>query len=658
MADYNDSINLGVAVWKPVPADKNEPFARTSRGSWTWPKTPVKEPDWGKKLDVGAGNAAPLGGTDGANLNPIGAANPSRRGNSGNTNPVIGQTNGAPLGGTNGVNRNPIGVAVPQFENRAPRHVRNIFPGPAPDFFDPSGTAAQAPWGIGLGLDGIRRKVIGANNWWDDNRYPVDLMTGGYLPGSFEPYEARPPAPDSALAVWRGEDPNYNSWNTPGPGITAIPAEMFSPTSRAGEITRSVFEQVPMLALGATMPLGAATAVGRTVLTGASKLLLPKFVKPKPAVDFVTRHLDDIAKNPGKAYVGDMGDGAVMMAAAAAAGKAFPNDPWAQWLAAAAGGAGSFGLRRLKPGTVSAMMSRAAHSLRPIVAPSANTLLNTGGPSNTARVTAAALTAGLGAMQPHLNQPLVLRSAGQIGANRRGTVENRASRQRLFTERAEERTAAASPVANRGDFGGPENRSIDQILAQMQAEAAAANLVRAQQQMAYQTNVAGAAGLLAARNGPGPTASPWAGDPWFDSGPGYPKNYAEFVGWRDRVHSAPSPAQVQAQAQARAQAQAQTFAQQRAAEAMARVQQQRVDLGQESDAQMARRLGYRTRAEVQAKQLAEDAAARAMADAQEEYERQQAEEDAARQEIQDAIAEAEYRELSDDEQTYLDYGWY
>ncbi len=88
------------------------------------------------------------------------------------------------------------------------------------------------------------------------------------------------------------------------------------------------------------------------------------------------------------------------------------------------------------------------------------------------------------------------------------------------------------------------------------------------------------------------------------------------------------------------------------------MQQQRVDLGQESDAQMARRLGYRTRAEVQAKQLAEDAAARAMADAQEEYERQQAEEDAARQEIQDAIAEAEYRELSDDEQTYLDYGWY
>ena len=134
MADYNDSINLGGAVWKPVPADKNEPFARTSRGSWAWPKTPVKELDWGKKLDVGAGNAAPLGGADGANLDPIGAANPSRRGNSGNTNPVIGQTNGAPLGGTNGVNRNPIGVAVPQFENRAPRHVRNIFPGPAPDF--------------------------------------------------------------------------------------------------------------------------------------------------------------------------------------------------------------------------------------------------------------------------------------------------------------------------------------------------------------------------------------------------------------------------------------------------------------------------------------------------------------------------------------------
>ena len=45
-----------------------------------------------------------------------------------------------------------------------------------------------------------------------------------------------------------------------------------------------------------------------------------------------------------------------------------------------------------------------------------------------------------------------------------------------------------------------------------------------------------------------------------------------------------------------------------------------------------------------------------MAEAQQESEREQAEEEAARQEIEDAIAEAEYRELSQDEQTYLDYG--
>ena len=184
----------------PSPQTKTNRSPAPAVGHGLGPRLPSRSQIGVRNWTLERGTPPPLGGTDGANLNPIGAANPSRRGNSGNTNPVIGQTNGAPLGGANGVNRNPIGVAVPQFENRAPRHVRNIFPGPAPDFFDPSGTAAQAPWGIGLGLDGIRRKVIGANNWWDDNRYPVDLMTGGYLPGSFEPYEARPPAP---IQLWR-----------------------------------------------------------------------------------------------------------------------------------------------------------------------------------------------------------------------------------------------------------------------------------------------------------------------------------------------------------------------------------------------------------------------------------------------------------------------
>lgn len=89
---------------------------------------------------------------------------------------------------------------------------------------------------------------------------------------------------------------------------------------------------------------------------------------------------------------------------------------------------------------------------------------------------------------------------------------------------------------------------------------------------------------------------------------------------------------------------------------MARAQQQRVDLGLETDAQMTRRLGYMTRVEVQAKQLSDEAVARAIAEEQQEYEREQAEEEAARQEIEQAIAEAEYRELSQDEQTYLDYG--
>jgi hypothetical protein len=89
---------------------------------------------------------------------------------------------------------------------------------------------------------------------------------------------------------------------------------------------------------------------------------------------------------------------------------------------------------------------------------------------------------------------------------------------------------------------------------------------------------------------------------------------------------------------------------------MARVQQQRVVLGLESDAQRIRRLGYITRAEVQAKRLKDEAAARAMAEEQEEYEREQAEEDAARQEIEDAIAEAEYGSLSEDELKYLEYG--
>ena len=48
--------------------------------------------------------------------------------------------------------------------------------------------------------------------------------------------------------------------------------------------------------------------------------------------------------------------------------------------------------------------------------------------------------------------------------------------------------------------------------------------------------------------------------------------------------------------------------------------------------------------------------ARALVEAQEEYEREQAEEDAARQEIEQAIAEADFRELSQNEQTYPDYG--
>ena len=138
--------------------------------------------------------------------------------------------------------------------------------------------------------------------------------------------------------------------------------------------------------------------------------------------------------------------------------------------------------------------------------------------------------------------------------------------------------------------------------------------------------------------------------------PVLPQNLPEYRANIQAQADAEILAQAQAQALAQAQAQAQTFAERRAAEAEARSQQQRVDLGQESDAQMTRRLGYMTRADVQAKQLADEAVARAMAEEQEEYERQQAEEDAARQEIEDAIAEADYRELSQDEQTYLDYG--
>ena len=48
-------------------------------------------------------------------------------------------------------------------------------------------------------------------------------------------------------------------------------------------------------------------------------------------------------------------------------------------------------------------------------------------------------------------------------------------------------------------------------------------------------------------------------------------------------------------------------------------------------------------------------AAQRQAEAIKEYEREQAEEDAARA-IEEAIANADYRALSDDEQAYLDYG--
>ncbi len=44
MASNNNSLNLGAPVWTPVPTDSNDPFAFTSRGSWTWPKTPAKGP--------------------------------------------------------------------------------------------------------------------------------------------------------------------------------------------------------------------------------------------------------------------------------------------------------------------------------------------------------------------------------------------------------------------------------------------------------------------------------------------------------------------------------------------------------------------------------------------------------------------------------------
>ena len=87
--------------------------------------------------------------------------------------------------------------------------------------------------------------------------------------------------------------------------------------------------------------------------------------------------------------------------------------------------------------------------------------------------------------------------------------------------------------------------------------------------------------------------------------------------------------------------------------------QHRVDLGLETDAQMSRRLGYRTRAEVQAKQLAEEATARKEAEALEWERKQEMEDERVREEaerIENAIQESEYRELSQDEQTYLDYG--
>ena len=54
MASNNNSLNLGGPVWKPVPSDSNDRFAFTSRGSWTWPKTLAKGPDWSQNSGKGA----------------------------------------------------------------------------------------------------------------------------------------------------------------------------------------------------------------------------------------------------------------------------------------------------------------------------------------------------------------------------------------------------------------------------------------------------------------------------------------------------------------------------------------------------------------------------------------------------------------------------
>ena len=58
MANNDSPYNFGDPVWKPVPRDKDAPFAQTSSGSWTWPKpsgkTSAKGPDWGGNSGKGA----------------------------------------------------------------------------------------------------------------------------------------------------------------------------------------------------------------------------------------------------------------------------------------------------------------------------------------------------------------------------------------------------------------------------------------------------------------------------------------------------------------------------------------------------------------------------------------------------------------------------
>ena len=84
MARNDNAINLGGAVWKPVPTGKNEPFAHTSRGSWTWPTTSAKEPDRNQNSVVGQTNAAPGDATGGLGK-PLSVVLPTPVGGYGNS---------------------------------------------------------------------------------------------------------------------------------------------------------------------------------------------------------------------------------------------------------------------------------------------------------------------------------------------------------------------------------------------------------------------------------------------------------------------------------------------------------------------------------------------------------------------------------------------